>query len=303
MKTVTILTSALLCVFTPAFAQKSNAPPPTSTTSTVEITRKEGRDVVITTNRRFKHVHRYTEGKPPSENYQSVLLLEEFRSEWSPAVEGEAGALNVDAWLGKGFKPDKKAWAIKSDANIGEASETFYKTTNYGCCASVNVLTWYNILTGQKVFTGTNNLVKITVPNTGGDQLDRYVTFHAIQGAIGTPEMRRLQDVMGVLQYGTAKRALHRILVRTSEQETLNLGEPEMGVSHREETKYARYDQDEEVTIWKYDGKTDTSSLSDFTIILKWEDTMQIVIPVKNDVPQLNEAKVPAKIKLEFPKP
>lgn len=295
-----------LCCFLPAFAQEKAAAPktatpkattavPTSTTSTFEIVRKDGRDVFTTTNRKFNYVPLYT-----VETYKSLLLLEEIRSEVSPDVEGSNGAIKVDAWLGKGSKPDKKAWTIKSDATAGEAGDIFYKTTNFGCCASYNVYTWYNLLTGQKIYTGTNNFIKISVPNSGGDALDRYVTFHSREGTIDTPEIKRLKDVIGVIEYGTTRRVTHRIIVRTSDQANLEAGVPEMGVAHKEEMKFVKEDQ-EEVTLWGSNNKTDKSALTDFTVILKWEENKQIVIPFKNDAPVLGEAKLPAKITVEIP--
>ena len=285
MKTSLLLVCLLFCWSSSAFAQKAAAPGPASATSTFEVVRKEGR---------YKGL--YNEA-----SYKSILLLEEIRTDVSPDIEGSQGTLKVDVWLGKGSKPDKKAWTIKSDANAGEADDAFYKTTNYGCCASYNVYTWYNLLTGQKIFTGTNNLVKISVPNTGGDTLDRYVTFHSHEGTLDTPEMKRLKDVIGVIEYGTTKRVIHRIIVRTSDQETLDGGVPEMGVAHKEETKFAKDDQEQEVALWDFDGKNDTSSLSNFTVILKWAEDKQIAILFRNDSPVLDEAKLPAKITVEIP--
>ncbi len=289
------LVCLLFCLSSIVFAQKAAAPPPTSTTSTFEIVRKSDREVFTTTNRQFKYVSLFN-----GENFKSLLLLEEIRTDVSPDVEGSNGTLKVDAWLGKTSKPDKKAWTIKSDANAGEAGDVFYKTTNFGCCASFNVYTWYNLLTGQKVFTGTTNFIKLSVPNTGGDSLDRYITFHSREGTILTPEIKRMDDAIGVIEYGTKSRATHRIIVRTSEVALLESGTPEMGVEHKAETKFAKDDQDEEVTLWGFDGKKDKSSLSDFTVILKWEDK-QIVIPFKNDAPVLTGAKLPAKVTVELP--
>ncbi len=290
-----LLVSLLLSFAAPGFAQKANTPPPTSTTSTIETVRRDGLEFIITTNRKFNFVPLYS-----GDGESSLLLLEEFRSEFSRGLEGINSAMKVDAWFGKG-KPTKKIWTIKADADVAEASDPFYKTTKYGCCASMSVQTWYNLLTGQKVFTGTNNLIKISVPNTGGDALDRFVTFHSNQGTIETPEMKRGKDVLGVLQYGSNKRVTHRIVLRTADAETLEMGDPEVGVAHQKETKFAQHDQEQEVALWAFDGKKSTASLSEFTIILKWEETLRIEIPVKNDVPVLSEAKVPTKIKLEIP--
>ena len=289
------LVCLVFCISPFVFAQKAATPPPNSTTSTFEIVRKSDREVFTTTNRQFKYVSLFNE-----ENYKSLLLLEEIRTDVSPDVEGSNGTLKIDAWIGKTSKPDKKAWTIKSDANEGIVGDVFYKTTNFGCCASFNVYTWYNLLTGQKVFTGTTNFIKLSVPNTGGDSLDRYVTFHSREGTIMTPEIKRMDDAIGVIQYGTKSRATHRIIIRTSDVALLESGVPEIGVEHKAETKFAKDDQDEEVTLWGFDGKKDKSSLSDFTVILKWEDK-QIEIPFKNDAPVLTGAKLPAKVTVELP--
>lgn len=295
MKINLILTGAFLCFLVPAFAQKANRPPPTSTTSTIETVRKNGLDFIVTTNRKFNFVPLYADGTE-----DSLLLLEETRSEFSRQLEGSNSAMKIEAWIGKG-KPTKKAWTMKTEADISEADAPFYNLTKYGCCASVNVHSWYNLLSGQKVFTGTNNLLKISVPNTGGEALDRFVVFHSNQGATETPEMKRGKDVLGVLQYGTNKRVTHRIVLRTTDAETLELGDPQVGATHQKETQFAEDYTIKEVALWAFDGKNNKTSLSDFTIILKWEETLRIEIPVKNDVPQLSDAKLPAKIKLKIP--
>lgn len=295
MKNHFLLFALALSFCITSFAQKAAAPPPTSTTSTIETVRRDGIEFVVTTNRKFNYVSLYT-----GSGYESLLLLEEVRTELSREVEGSNSTMKVDAWIGKGRKPDKKAWMLKAAADVGEAAEPFYRTTKYGCCAAVNTWTWYNLFTGQKVFTGNTNLVKISVPNTGGDALDRFVTFHSNMASVEAPEMKRGKDVLGVLEYGSNKRATHRIVLRTSDSETFDLGPPDVGVSHQKETRFAKDDQEQEVALWAYDGKKGITSLSDFTVILKWEDAVQIVIPFKNDAPVLSEAKVPAKIKLEL---
>lgn len=297
MKNNLLLLACLLNFLPSVFAQKAAAPPPTSTTSTIETIRRDGIEFVVTTNRQFKYVSLYA-----GSGYESMLLLEEIRSEQSRDTEGSNGTLKVDAWLGKGRKPTQKAWTIKAEANVAEAAEPFYRATKYGCCAALNTMTWYNLFTGQKVFTSTNNLVKISVPNTGGDALDRFVAFHSNMAASETPEMKTgKDDVLGVLQYGTNKRVTHRIVLRTSDKETFDLGPPDVGVTHQKDTQFAQDAVQREVPLWAYDGKKSTTSLSDFTVILKWEDNVQITIPFKNDAPVLSEAKVPAKVKLELP--
>ena len=48
MKSLTILTCVVIFLLQPAFAQKANTPPPTSTTSTIETVRRDGLDRFVT---------------------------------------------------------------------------------------------------------------------------------------------------------------------------------------------------------------------------------------------------------------
>lgn len=296
MKNLFLLALLAVCLSSTTFAQKAAAPPPTSTTSTIEYIQKDGHPFVVTTNRRFSHVFPVM-----NETYKIVLLLEEFRSETSRDVEGANGSIKVDAWVGKGDKADKKAWTIKSNANTGEASGDFYKATEYGCCASASVYTWYNLITGQKAFTGTTNFVKLYVPNSGGDTLDRYVTFHGSDATASAPETEKMKNVIGVLQYSTRARNLQRIIVTTTDAEQTDMGTPEIAIKHRDETVWADYNQEKEIGLWGSDGKKEKSALTDFSVLLKWDDEKIIEIPFKHDAPIFAEAKLLPKMKLELP--
>ena len=92
MKSITILTCAILCLLQPAFAQKAAKPPPTSTTSTIETVRCDGREFVVTTNRKFKYVPLYS-----GDGESWLLLLEELRTEISRDAEGSNSTMKVDA--------------------------------------------------------------------------------------------------------------------------------------------------------------------------------------------------------------
>ncbi len=295
MKNLLLLTLLVVCLSFTAYAQKAAAPPPTSATSTIEYIQKDGHPFTVTTNRRFSHVF-----PPYGSMYKSVLLLEEFRSETSRDVEGANGSIKIDAWVGKGEKPDKKAWTIKSTANTGEASGDFYKATEYGCCASASVMTWYNLLTGQKVFTGTTNWVKLYVPNSGEEQLERYVTFHGSDATTSTAEMKKDDKVVGVLQYSTKARNLLRLIVTSADTESTQ-GTPEIAIKHRDETTWADYNQEKEIGLWGSDGKKEKSAITNFSVLLKWDDDKIVEIPFKNDAPVFAEAKLLPKMKLELP--
>ena len=54
--------------------------------------------------------------------------------------------------------------------------------------------------------------------------------------------------------------------------------------------------------LWGVDGRKERSALSGFALKLILNDDLEIEIPIENDELQLNKAKVPAQIKLEFAK-
>ena len=63
----------------------------------------------------------------------------------------------------------------------------FYRVVKRGCCDAEDTKIYFNLMTGQKVFTSTADVFQIEVPNTSSQFL-RYVAFHSSFASLPTAE-------------------------------------------------------------------------------------------------------------------
>ena len=109
----------------------------------------------------------------------------------------------------------------------------------------------------------------------------RYVAVHESIGWFpkATAELQRDPKAIAVLQYGTQEKVRARVVIRE--------------VSESSDTVWRNV----EIKIKNHYRKG--SGDSDFSVILMWEDSPEVVIPFKNDAPRLGEAKLPAGLSIE----
>ena len=252
-----------------------------SATSSIKIGQDQYGVVFTTVSRRFGHTQ-----LPAEHDSQVLILLEEFRAEWRPGVEGQQGVVKVDASLG--LEP-KKVWSIEQEGDAGQVFDYFYKVTKYGCCDSRPTDVYFNLRTGERTFFSTQRwLSRAIVPNTG---MARYVAYHSSEGSLRPlPEKERRNDLAGVIQYGSYDKVMLRLAVRSK-------GDPLM-----EQIKFlyrGKISGDSDLMLWGVDGKKEKSSLSDFSIIVSYGRAGDIVLPVRNDEIDLGKATVPPRFSLE----
>lgn len=261
--------------------------------STIRSARdKYGNDVIITTNRRFTFTQFYPNYS--SYDYHPMVLLEEFRSEWTPGIEGKRAKIKVAGWIGNFPNPSRKAWTILSEGDEGRVYNNFYKVTRYGCCAAPDAQIWFSLIDGRKVFTSNIDPIKVIVPNSLAG-LARYFAWHSNESIIPPAELQTAKDLKGVIQYGSERKVSQRLLVRSPIDLYLSkIAIRYQGRLHEDMTALV-----DGVMLWGVDGKKDKSALSDFSIILTWNDKFEAEIPVENDELQIGKAKVSDKIILE----
>jgi hypothetical protein len=252
---------------------------------------KYGNDVIITTNRRFSVAEVYDKGN------HSMVLLEEFRNEWTPGTEGKRAEVRVDGWAGDFPNPGRKAWTILSEGDEGEAYDNFYKVTRYGCCALIRTQIWFSLIDGRKVFTSNIDPICVFVPNSSAD-LTRYFAWHRYDAIIPPTEQQTVKDLKGVLQYSSERKVFQRLLARSP----IDLYLSKIAIRYQGKTHEDMRSLASGVMLSGVDGKNDKSALSDFSIILTWNDKFEAEIPVENDELQIDKAKVSDKIILEAAK-
>lgn len=267
-----------------------------TTSSSIRSTRdKYGNDVIITTNRRFTFTQFYPDYS--SHNYHPMVLLEEFRSEWTPGIEGKRAKVRVDGWAGAFPNPDKKAWTILSEGDEGEIHDNFYKVTRYGCCAALSTQIWFSLIDGRKVFTSNIDPIEVIVSNSSV-HLGRYFAWHSNDAIISPAEGQTVKDLKGVLQYGSERKASQRLLVRSP----IDLYLSKIAIRHQGKLHEDLRSLVSGIILQGVDGKKGNSAISDFSVILTWNDQFEAEIPVENDELQIGKAKVSDKIILEAAK-
>lgn len=264
-----------------------------ATTSTITShTDQHGNAVITTTNRRFSFVDAGADHR----NEEAVLrlLLEEFRSESSPGIMGTRSTVTVDGWMGPFPNPQKKAWTIHSEGDVGQAYDNFYKVTRYGCCGSQDTHIWFSLIDGQKLFTSNIHPVNVFVPNTRAD-LTRYFAWHSNEASIEPAERTTVKDLRGVLQYSSERKLLQRLLLRSGADLYLS----KIAFRYQGKLHDDMRALEQGLGLWGVNKATSETALSDFSIVLIFNDQIEVEIPVEKDELQIAKAKVPAKLILE----
>jgi hypothetical protein len=288
-----LLTNALL-VIAQTTGQLSR-----SATSTITSERdKEGNDVITTTNRRFTFADWTPNYQWPDPANRWMILLEEFSSEWYPGMEGTNGSVKVESWIGHYPHADRKGWTIGAEGDEGEVESYFYKVTKYGCCATHQTQMYFNLMTGRKAYTSTNNLHVILRPYNSS-LTNRYVAYHDANSMIQPQEAKSLKNLIGVIQYGSEKEALQRVLIRFLGAEWQERGTPKVRLKYQGKL-YERADSRwGELSLMGKGKNADRSFFSDFSVGLMWSGGGEVEIPVENDTLQPGKARILGKMMLE----
>src|SRR5499433_2779928 len=269
----------------------------TATSEIVTRTDKEKGIITTTTNRRFTFTDVYPDNIVSDEQFRSLLLLEEFRSERILRAEGQQGTVNVQAWIGKDDNPGEKLWTIQQEGDEGAVADRFYRITKRGCCGAEDTYVFFNIMSGVKVFTSTAQLFQIEVPNTS-NSLKRYVAYRSDMSSIPYPESNNRNNLAGVVEYGSEAKVLARVMIRFRGNRE-DTGTPKIQMLYKQKIA-----DSSPLELWGADKKNDRSSLSGFAIVLAYNRNNRIVIPVSNDTLEITRAGTSARFTLSVePRP
>jgi hypothetical protein len=199
--------------------------------------------------------------------YEAVLLLEEnYRNENTPGIEGMRGDATVKAWTIDTARRRALRWTIGGKANAGEIRERFFRLTAWGCCDSPNVYTYYNLLSGKKLYVTNSDLLEIRGMGEG-PLAARFVGFGYDMNNPG-------QDP--VLQYGTDKDVAQRFALHSGKN---YYDTPEvLGAARNQLEKYHLDLSDSPLT---------------FFIVVRYPGEAEIRIPVENDAIRPEKATLP----------
>jgi hypothetical protein len=265
VKTVTVVVVAMLFgVANTGLSTEKKAVPPYRAESTAYIVQGKDAWTYVTENRSF----RFAEVLSDTGNYEAVLLLEEaYHNERTDAVEGVRGSATVKAWTVKRDGERELRWTFHETGNEGDVEGRFFRVTAWGCCDIPTVYSYYNVLTGKKLYVSNNSDLLKVWGDGDGPQAWRYV-------ALGYAQRNKFEQPPR-LQYGTDKRVAQRFLIVSARE---YYDAPQMYVAtdeHLEKSLDLR------------------GSPRSFLIVLKYQDGVELRIPVENDAIRPEKAQFP----------
>lgn len=217
----------------------------------------------VTENRSF----RFAEVLGDAGNYEAVLLLEEaYRNERTDGIEGVQGNATVKAWTLKRDGKREVRWTLQQVGNEGHVEDRFFRIAEWGCCDIPTFYSYYDVLTGKKLYISNCDLVKVW-GDGDGPQAWRYIAF-------GYVESHKF-DQPPQLQYGTDKQVAQRFSLVSARE---YYDAPQMYVATNEQLEKSL----------DLRGSPRT-----FVIVLKYLDGVELRVPVENDVIRPESAVLP----------
>ena len=220
---------------------------------------KDNTTTYVTENRSFRFADVLGD---EGQNYEVGLLLEEtYHNEHSDGMDEVRGNATITAWTIGNGRQRKLRWTFKENGNEGELRNRFFRITAWGCCDSYD-----SILTGRKLYVSNFDLLEIW-GDGDGPQAWRYVAFGYadIHNSSRPPQ----------LQYGTDKKAAQRFSVVSSRE---YYDAPQVFVTSKEKVQKS------------LDLR---GSAMEFTILLKYDDVVELRVPVEADVIRADLAQLP----------
>ncbi|NQU67002.1 MAG: hypothetical protein HQ510_03580 [Candidatus Marinimicrobia bacterium] len=236
---------------------------------------------------------RFHTGNISTNQSQIIMLQEEIHTEKYLDIPSQESMVKTKAWIGTDANTDKYVWTIEAEGNVASITDRYYKVTKYGCCDAEATHTYFNIMTGKKVYISTSNMISIFVPNAPAD-IDRYVTYFSNNGSIQMKEFSSNKNVIGIIQYGSETKTSTKVLVRVNNDNYLDMYSPVLLAQHQ-----GKLDEFNELILWGSNGNTHADTLSNFTLNFEYYGMFEISIPVEKDVLMLNKAKSPPFVVLE----
>jgi hypothetical protein len=201
--------------------------------------------------------------------YEAVLLLEEkYHNENTPGIEGMRGDATVKAWTVTNPHHREMRWTAHEKANEGDVRDLFFRFTAWGCCDSPTVYTYYNMLSGKKIYVTNSDLLEVRGKGEGPLSA-RFVGFGY--------DVVNNQGHDPVLQYGTYKNISQKVSIHTAGKDYYETPEV-LGDANGKSEKY----------------HLDLSgSPFTFVIVVRYSGESEVRIPVENDVVRLEKAVLP----------
>jgi hypothetical protein len=273
-------------------ARKDPGESRSTSSSLVKWRDKQNQERTTITNRRFLYEWIYED---KGEDY-ALVMLEELQGEFYSPSERLDSTVKIKAFRDGSTK---QKWEFSTKGDNGEISYPFYKVTNYGCCGSLDIYSWFSLLNGRKQFTSNFDLIKIG---------ESYFAYHDVSSAIFPDERKLIKDITGVIEFGAENNAHRKFLVRgnlSTEELPLTLIK-EKGVTNMASPKGlipTSFEALKSVYSYNSEFKQDWLKMPDSSIKMIWTHGSELVIPIEKDQPRFDCATYSSGVTFEILKP
>jgi hypothetical protein len=223
--------------------------------SSAYIRKSDG--AMVTDNHVFEFAHVLEKG-----SFTDLLLHKNVRNEHIDGREETIGHVEVEAFSADG---QERRWNLKHSGNdgIALAYQGFYRVSEWGCCDWPTIDWYFNLNSGKKLYVSNDELTEV-IGYSNDDRRSRWVAF-GVYAHGNTPP---------VVQYGSEIEVLQRYSLLSPRQ---------------------YYDRPK---VFVTDGNVLQKSLSvsgrfNFAVVLKYQDGLELRIPVENDKLLADKASLP----------
>jgi len=199
--------------------------------------------------------------------------------------------LKSQAWTGTGDFPRKLLWTIETDGNSAAIEDRLYAVTRDGFEDDFTTYTYFRMADGKKIFTSNTPLLTVYTNDDIG--IPRHIGFQDQFGDKELPKALVDKKIAGFVTYGDDHGVTKTIGI---------FGWP-TDDKPSPPSAYLKYNQtrveDHELYL-RENKETGTAALSHFSVVIVLSDGIEVEIPVENDVPQLDKARLPKGYTLEL---
>ena len=206
------------------------------------------------------------------EGYKDVLLEIERDFSIISGSEGFNSKMRLTAYEKQNNSYTNKIWEIKQKADAFEKGINYLKMVQWGGTED-DGYTYYCKQSGKKYCDASSNLTYIEIPNTRNTRIISYLS-HSTN--LSLDENKQYHDLLGILNYGNIKDIQQRLFI---------FGDsggmpwtPIIYIIDKENKKYENH-----YMHWEGDNNPSKSAISNFTILLYFQEDLTIRIPILLD--------------------
>lgn len=258
----------------------------TSTSSFHEYIEDNGQQVKHIVNTSFQTISIVKDKRS-----EEFLLKQKIEETFISGYEGSTSKISILAYRkDNNNQYSELFWKIEDTGSDVQIFSDYIRLINYGCCGADNTNIYYSKLSGKKIVSATSDLLFVEVPNTN---LKRTISYYSSNSALHNPEFKYTNNLIGYINYCDSEGISQKLFIFSENGELV--WTPELKLiddNKKSETNT--------LLLWHSNGIDDSSSISKFSLIIKYYDGFEIAVPISNDHFDIQHAVKPESIRLEI---